>query len=99
VCGPGLSDRLLAQLQRKLDGLGQIEWTLWCIDGSHVRVYKAAAGLRENPPPGAPANRALGGSHGGFGSKLHFFSDSWGLPLAIAVSPARHTSRGSSSQS
>jgi len=47
----GLWDRLLAQLQRELDGLGQIEWTLWCIDGSHIRAHKAAAGAGKKSPP------------------------------------------------
>lgn len=46
----GLWDRILAQLQRELDGLGQIEWTLWCIDGSHVRAHKAAAGAGKKSP-------------------------------------------------
>lgn len=40
----GLWDRILAALQRQLDATGQIEWTLWCIDGSNVRAHKAAAG-------------------------------------------------------
>src|SRR5690349_15939027 len=40
----GLWERILQTLQRELDAAGQIEWTLWCIDGSHVRAHKAAAG-------------------------------------------------------
>lgn len=40
----GLWDRLLPTLQRQLDATGQIEWSLWCIDGSNVRAHKAAAG-------------------------------------------------------
>lgn len=47
----GLWDQILGQLQRELDGLGQIEWTLWCIDGSHVRAHKAAAGAGKKPAP------------------------------------------------
>jgi len=45
----GLWDAILHRLQRELDGLGQIEWTLWCIDGSSVRAHKAAAGAGEKP--------------------------------------------------
>jgi transposase len=40
----GLWDRILTALQRELDAAGQIEWMLWCIDGSNVRTHKAAAG-------------------------------------------------------
>ena len=45
----GLWDRILAVLQRELDGLGQVEWELWCIDGSHVRAHKHAAGAGGKP--------------------------------------------------
>jgi transposase len=45
----GLWDAILRHLQRELDGLGQIEWTLWCIDGSSVRAHKAAAGAGKKP--------------------------------------------------
>ncbi len=47
----GLWDRILQQLQRELDGLGEIEWTLWCIDGSSVRAHKHAAGAGGKPAP------------------------------------------------
>ena len=40
----GLWQRILDQLHRDLDAAGQIDWELWCIDGSHVRAHKAAAG-------------------------------------------------------
>ena len=47
----GLWDRLLAALQRDLDAAGQIEWTLWCIDGSLVRAHKHAAGAGKKGGP------------------------------------------------
>jgi transposase len=50
----GLWDRLLAALQRELDAVGQIDWELWCIDGTHVRAHRAAAGAGEKHA-GAPA--------------------------------------------
>lgn len=40
----GLWDRILTALQRQLDATGNIDWTLWCIDGTNVRAHKAAAG-------------------------------------------------------
>lgn len=42
----GLWERVLQALQRELDGIGQIAWTVWCIDGSSVRAHKHAAGAR-----------------------------------------------------
>jgi transposase len=45
----GLWDRILTALQRELDAAGQIEWTLWCIDGSNVRAHRAAAGGGKKP--------------------------------------------------
>ena len=61
----GRWDRILQALQRELDAAGQIEWTLWCIDGSHVRAHKAAAGAggksrparAGRPRPGAQPRR------------------------------------------
>ena len=47
----GLWDRILAALQRELVDAGRIDWELWCIDGSHVRAHRHAAGA--------------GGKHGG----------------------------------
>ena len=56
----GLWDRILETLQRELDAVGQIDWALWCIDGSHVRAHKHAAGARGEkvPRPAAAARRA-----------------------------------------
>ena len=40
----GVYDRILEALQIRLDRDGQIDWDLWCIDGSSVRASRAAAG-------------------------------------------------------
>lgn len=45
----GLWDRILETLQRELADAGQIEWALWCIDGSVVRAHKHAAGAGKKP--------------------------------------------------
>lgn len=54
----GLWDRVLAVLQRELDAASQIEWTRWCIDGSHVRAHKAAAGAGKKRGRAPRARRA-----------------------------------------
>ena len=40
----GTFDRMLEALQIRLDRDGQIDWDLWCIDGSCVRASRASAG-------------------------------------------------------
>src|SRR5690606_22578562 len=75
----GLWDRILSALQRELDAAGQIDWELFCVDGSSVRAHKAAAGAGKKARAGEPADHALGRSRGGWGSKLHLVSDGKGL--------------------
>ena len=43
----GLWDRALEALQHDLEAMGQIDWELWCMDGTHVRAHRAAAGAGE----------------------------------------------------
>lgn len=50
----GLWARLLAELRQLLDEADQLDWDLWCIDGSNVRAHKAAAGAEKKPGPLAP---------------------------------------------
>jgi transposase len=40
----GVYGRILEALHIRLDHNGQIDWDLWCIDGSNVRAARAAAG-------------------------------------------------------
>jgi transposase len=54
----GVVDRLLKALRIRLDRDGRIDWDLWCIDGTHIRASRAAAGadkkvssaIRKNQP-------------------------------------------------
>jgi transposase len=40
----GTFEHVLEALQIRLDRQGQIDWDLWCIDGSSVRASRASAG-------------------------------------------------------
>ena len=40
----GTWDRILEALQRRLNAEGRIDWDLWCVDGTHIRATRAAAG-------------------------------------------------------
>lgn len=52
----GVYDRILEALQIRLDRDGQIDWDLWCIDGSSVRASRAAAGASKKVAVGTPKN-------------------------------------------
>ncbi len=55
----GTFARVLAALLAETERRGQIDWDLWCVDGTSIRALKAAAGARGKNPPharrGAPA--------------------------------------------
>lgn len=50
----GLWDRVLEELQIRLDRDGRIDWDLWCIDGTSVRASRAAAGAGKKGAPESP---------------------------------------------
>lgn len=52
----GVYDRILQALQIRLDRDGQIDWDLWCIDGSSVRATRAAAGASKKVGVGTRRN-------------------------------------------
>jgi transposase len=56
----GLWDQILRALQRDLEAAGQIDWRLWCIDGSHVRAHRVAAGAGEKLGRAPAPRRARG---------------------------------------
>jgi len=43
----GLFERLLERLPLRLDEQGQIDWDVWCVDGTNIRATQAAAGGRK----------------------------------------------------
>lgn len=52
----GVYDCILEALQIRLDRDGQIDWDLWCIDGSSVRASRAAAGASKKATAGTRKN-------------------------------------------
>jgi transposase len=43
----GTLDRMVERLQMKLDENGEIDWELFCVDGSSVRAHRSAAGAKK----------------------------------------------------
>lgn len=86
--------RIIEALHIRLDQKGQIDWDLFCIDGSSVRASRDAAGASPTDGSSAePHDHALGRSRGGPGSKIHLACDGNGLPMAVRITAVqRHES-------
>ncbi len=83
----GLWDQILKRLQSEADAVDEIDWKLFCIDGSSIRAHRSAAGAKKNLTlEGEPADHALGRSRGGFGTKIHLVCEGKGKPLAVQIS-------------
>ncbi len=90
----GTLARVAAALVEALDERGEIDWDLWCVDGSSARATRAAAGAaKRRGPADEPADHGLGRSRGGLTSKFHLVVDGKGQPLGVVVSAGqRHDS-------
>lgn len=69
----------------------EIDFRLWCVDGTIVRAHRAAAGaLKRGMTAEESAEiNGLGRSRGGFSSKLHVITDGQGKPLSVTVTPGQ----------
>ena len=56
----GTRDRVLGSLQAELEAAGEIDWSLFCIDGTNVRAARCAAGAQKNSatPKSRPTTRS-----------------------------------------
>ena len=86
----GTWGRLLEALHVRLDEVGRVDRSLFCIDGRSIRASRDAAGASPTDgTPSEPADHALGRSRGGYGSKIHLVCDGKGLPMAVTVTAGR----------
>ena len=53
----GVFDQVLRALQIRLDRNGQIDWDLWCVDGSNVRAARCAGGADKKVSSATPRSR------------------------------------------
>jgi transposase len=56
----GVFDRVLGELQRAGDAMGELDWTLHFVDASVVRAHQHAAGAKGDPPPRRSAAAVAG---------------------------------------
>ncbi len=95
----GVYDRILEALQVRLDAKGQIDWDLWCVDGTMVRASRSAAGAGKKGAPRSPSTTRWAARAADSGA-----SSTWSLTATAFPSPstsprARSTSARSSRKS
>lgn len=84
----GLWDLIFARLLRRVEKLGGIDRSLWCVDGSIIRAHRSASGGSRQSPEN-DAKNALGRSQGGYSTKLHILTDRIGNVLSITATPGQ----------
>lgn len=85
----GIWDRILLHLQAKKINNDEIDWDLFCMDGTVVRAHQSAAGAPNDSRPEEPQDHALGRSKGGVSTKIHLVCDGSGTPFAVAIGPGQ----------
>ena len=93
----GLFLRMARLLRLRLDERGMIDWSLWCVDGTHVRASRAAAGARKKRP--GPASRPTtpsAGAGAGSGRRSTSSPAATGSRSGRSSPPGSGTSRRSS---
>ncbi|WP_374202309.1 IS5 family transposase [Streptomyces sp. MW-W600-10] len=78
----GTWDRLLAHVQQHSDAIGEVDWSIVCVDSTIVRAHQHAAGARKG---GSGPGEALGRSRGGLSTKIHLACDGQGWPLSFTI--------------
>jgi transposase len=83
----GLWQRLFAALVDRLVKADEIDFELWCVDGTIVRAHRVASGApKTNETAQENADKhALGRSRGGYSTKLHFLTDGQGIPIGVVA--------------
>jgi len=88
----GVYERILEALQVRLDAEGQIDWDLWCVDGTMVRASRSAAGAGKKGAPTSPSTTRWAARAADSGA-----SSTWSL--TATAFPSRSTSRRARSTS
>lgn len=92
----GLFDRILQRLQVRLDREGQIDWDLWCVDGSSIRASRAAAGAGKKGDPQSPKTTLWAVREADSAAKCTWLLTAEACPLPSKRRRARGTSPPSS---
>jgi len=81
----GLWQRLFEALIAPFLKAGEIDFELWCVDGTVLRAHRVASGApKTNETAKENAEKhGLGRSRGGYSTKLHFLTDGQGIPIGV----------------
>jgi transposase len=87
----GMWKRIVNRLLHRLDALGKVDRSLWCVDSSVIRAHRVASGARRGKLSNEENARknALGRSKGGYSTKIHIATDAKGLPLGVTATPGQ----------
>lgn len=87
----GLWQRIYEAFIDRILKAGNIDFELWCVDGTVIRAHRVAAGApKEHETAEENAEKhALGRSRGGYSTKLHLLTDGQGLPLGVIATPGQ----------
>jgi transposase len=92
----GLFDRILEQLQIRLDAEGKIDWDLWCVDGSSIRASRAAAGGGKKGANKSPKTTLWAAREADSAASCTWLLTAEACPLPRKSPPDNDTSRRSS---
>lgn len=83
----GLWLKIVKSLIDRLLKAGEIDFDLWCVDGTVIRAHRVAAGARKEEVrrDENAEKHALGRSRGGYTTKLHVLADGQGIPLGVTA--------------
>jgi len=93
----GTWDRILEALHIRLDQQGQIDWDLWCVDGSSVRASRAAAGAGQKGGPKSPRTTLWAARAADLGANSTWLLTAEACRLPSKSRRGRRTNRRSSS--
>ena len=87
----GVWQKIFEALINRLLKAGDIDFELWCVDGTVIRAHRVASGATkgELTTDENAQKQALGRSRGGFSTKLHFLTDGQGIPLSVIATPGQ----------
>jgi len=87
----GIWQRIFEALVDRLRKSGDIDFELWCVDGTVIRAHRVASGARKGKLSREEnaSKQALGRSRGGFSTKLHLLTDGQGIPIGITATPGQ----------
>lgn len=91
----GTFDRAIEALQIRLDKNGEIDWDLWCIDGSSVRASRAAAGAGKRGAPKSPQTTLWAARAADSAASSTWLLTAEACPSLSMSLPVRSTSRRS----